>query len=98
MIAHLVLFRFKPGVGRDDRRVPAVVQAMERLPAAIPAIRGWEHGYNRTADAQAYDYGLRALFANEADLHAYFDHPAHVPVLAQWEAIADLVFCDFAVS
>lgn len=98
MIAHLVLFRFKSGIARDDARLRAVVQAMGSLPAAIPAIRGWEHGFGLTADAQAWDYGLRALFENEADLHAYFEHPAHLPVLAQWEAIAELVFCDYVLS
>ena len=29
----------------------------------MPSIRGWEHGFNLTADAQAWDYGLRALVA-----------------------------------
>jgi len=98
MIAHLVLFRLKPGVARDDPRVARVTAEMARLPAQIPSIRGWEHGFNLTPDTQAWDYGLRALFDGEADLHAYFDHPAHLPVLDQWDAISDLAFCDFALS
>jgi hypothetical protein len=98
MIAHLVLFKFKPGIARDDARVQAVAREMTALPSRMPSIRGWEHGFNLTADAQAWDYGLRALFESEAELHAYFEHPAHLPVLAQWEAIADLAFCDFRPS
>lgn len=95
MIAHLVLFRLKPGVSRGDKRLARVVAAMQSLPQQIPAIRGWEHGPNLTEDAQAWDYGLRALFETEAELHAYFDHPAHLPVVEQWQAIAELRFCDF---
>jgi hypothetical protein len=95
VIAHLVLFKLKTGVAADDPRLGAVVGAMDTLPRLIPQIRGWEHGPNRTPDAQACDYGLRALFDDESALHAYFDHPAHLPVLRQWEELADLVFCDF---
>jgi hypothetical protein len=98
MIAHLVLFRLKPGVARGDPRLERVTAAMAGLPAQIALIRGWEHGFNLTPDAQAWDYALRALFDDEADLHAYFDHSAHLPVLDQWGAISDLAFCDFPLS
>ena len=96
MIRHLVLFRFKPGVQADDARVVAVRRAMAALPDLIPFIRDWQHGLNLTADAQAWDYGLAAAFDDENDLQRYFAHPAHLPVLAQWEAIAELVFVDLA--
>jgi hypothetical protein len=94
VIEHLVLFKFKPGIGRDDARVQTVVQAMNRLPAQVPEIREWSHGFNVTPDPEAWDYGLRATLESEADLHAYFDHPAHVPVVRQWAEISELVFCD----
>lgn len=94
MIEHLVLFRFKAGIGRDDSRVIEVVAAMERLPQQIPEIRDWVHGFNVTPDPESWDYGLRATFDSEADLHAYFDHPAHVPVVKQWAQISEVVFCD----
>jgi hypothetical protein len=97
MIAHLVLFKLKPGVSRADARVQAVTAGMDALPRQISLIRTWEHGPNQTQDALAYDYGLRALFDNEGDLHAYFDHSQHLAVLRQWEAISDLVFCDYMI-
>jgi hypothetical protein len=95
MIAHLVLFKLKPGVSRDDARLAATVSAMDALPGKIPAIKAWQHGFNLTADAEAWDYGLHSVFASEAELHAYFEHPAHLPVLAQWNEIANLAFTDF---
>jgi len=95
MISHLVLFRLKPGVSRQDPRVAAAVAALAGLPAKISSITAWDHGFNQTEDADAWDYGLRAGFASTADLHAYFEHPAHLPVLAQWNDVADLAFADF---
>ncbi|MGE5467856.1 MAG: Dabb family protein [Ignavibacteria bacterium] len=96
MIIHLVLFKLKPGVAKDDPRLAQRIAAMAELPKHIPLIRGWEHGPNLTPDALAWDYGLRALFDNEADLHAYFEHPAHLPELEAWNEIADLAFADFS--
>ncbi len=95
MIVHLVLFKLKPGVGADDPRLKSRLAAMAELPRHIPFIRGWEHGANLTEDAEAWDYGLRATFDNEADLYAYFEHPAHLPVLEAWNEIATLAFADF---
>jgi hypothetical protein len=95
MIVHLVLFKLKPGVARDDLRLAKLIAGMDTLPNKIPQIRGWEHGTNLTPDALAWDYGLRALFDSEADLHAYFEHPAHLPELEGWSQIADLAFADF---
>jgi hypothetical protein len=95
MIAHLVLFKFHPGIGRENPQVVALHAAMRELPQRIAQIRAWEHGFNLTADAQAWDYALRAAFDDERDLHAYFDHPQHLPLLAAWNAVADLAFADF---
>jgi hypothetical protein len=97
VIVHVVLFKFKPGVARDDARLDAIVKAMDALPHEIPLIRGWHHGFNITEDALAWDYGLEAVFNSEADLQAYFDHPAHLPVVAAWDEVADLSFSDFKV-
>jgi Stress responsive A/B Barrel Domain len=97
VIVHLVMFRFKPGVSRQDARVVAVAKAMEDLPKQIPVIRSWHHGFNMSEDVLAWDYGLQAVFNSEADLQTYFEHPAHLPVLELWDEIATLGFTDFVV-
>lgn len=94
MISHLVLFRFRPGVTREDPRVTGLVAEMAELPQRIPVIRSWQHGFNTTPDAQAWDYGLCAGFETRDDLLAYFEHPAHLPILARWEAVSELAFVD----
>ena len=99
MILHLVLFRLKSGVAPDDPRYLTVRSAMERLPDKIPEIRLWQHGGHMltggAADPLAWDYGLLAGFDDEAALLRYFDHPDHVPVVAAWEQISELVYADF---
>ena len=82
-------------MARDDARLQAAVAAMSDLPRKIPAIKAWHHGFNLTADAEAWDYGLHSVFASEAELHGYFEHPAHLPVLEQWNDVATLAFADF---
>lgn len=95
MIAHLVLFRFKSGPGQADERLREIAQAMDELPDAIPAIVGWQHGCNLTADDDAWDYGLFAQFRSRDDLQSYFEHPAHVALLERWYEVAELRFADF---
>jgi len=98
LILHLVLFRLKPGVAGDDERFVRVMAAMEALPGLIADIKLWQHGRHLMPggqpDPQAGDYGLLAGFENESALMNYFEHPAHGPVLAAWEEIADLTYGD----
>jgi hypothetical protein len=95
MITHLVLFRLKPGITADDVRVVRLQAEMGGLPHRIASIRQWEFGANTTADSQAWDFGLRAGFDTQEALFGYFEHPAHLPVLEQWNDIAELAFADF---
>ena len=105
MIHHLVLFKLKRGVGRDDHRLDGVISAMDALPLQVGTVRAWEHGFNVTEEpaegdyspAQAWDYALRAVFDDRSALHGYFEHPAHLPVVEAWEEIADLAYCDIVV-
>jgi len=100
LILHLVLFRMKPGVGADDPRLARVIQAMDALPGKISDIGLWQHGRHLVPgginDPQAWDYGLLAGFADEVTLLAYFEHPDHGPIVAAWEEIAELVYCDLS--
>lgn len=96
MIRHLVLFKLRQEVAATDPRLPAIERMMQELPQKIPQIRDWRFGRNVTPDAEAWDYGLMATFETVADLNAYFDHPAHQPVLAAWNELTTLAFVDFA--
>lgn len=95
MITHLVLFRLKSGVALDDARIETLQAAMAKLPRQIASIRQWDFGANTTADSEAWDFGLSAGFDTREALHAYFEHPAHLPVLELWNDVAEIAFADF---
>jgi hypothetical protein len=97
MIRHLVLFRLKPGVERGDARVAEAVARMAELPAMIPEILTWEHGWNFTQRPIAYDYGLNACFASRAELEHYLPHPAHQALVIGAREIFDWVVCDYEI-
>ncbi len=70
---------------------------MATLPAQLPQIRGWEHGWNFTDRPIAYDYGLSALFASRADLQEYLPHPAHQELVVGAREVFDWVVCDYEI-
>lgn len=97
MLSHVVLLRFLPGVDAGSEAVQALDAALQALPAEIPQILGWQCGFNVVPDALAADYVLLATFSGEEELLAYFDHPAHLAVLTQIEALATLQFGDLVM-
>ncbi|MCX9156097.1 Dabb family protein [Niveibacterium sp. 24ML] len=95
MITHVVLLRLKPGVAIESDAAQSAHSAMCALPALVPGIRAWQCGFNSTPDeVSGWDYVLVSAFDDRAALLAYFDHPAHLKVVAMWEPIADLAFGD----
>ena len=75
MFRHVVLFKWTEGVGPD--RVEAVTTALEALPAAIPALRGYEVG---PATSGTHDFAVVADFDDEDGWRSYDEHPDHVRV------------------
>jgi hypothetical protein len=82
MIAHVVLFRLKPGVGEDAR--DGLATALSRAAREIPSIRRVRVG-SRLMLGRAYeqlmttDYSFAAIleFDDLMALKAYLDHPLH---------------------
>lgn len=99
MVAHLVLFRPKSDLTDDQRR--AFVTALEHALTSIPLIRSARVGrrivLGREYDAmnvQSFPFAAILEFANEADLRAYLEHPAHEMLGTQFYVTSDaaLVF------
>ena len=94
MIRHLVLLRFKAGIDAQSPEVEAAHQALSELGAMIAGVRSWQCGFNVVPDVDAADYALCASFDDKQALFGYFEHPAHLAVLAQWQTLAELSFVD----
>ena len=98
MIRHLVLFKLKAGVTRDDPRVERWMEMSDQLPAAIPQIVSWESGWNVTDRPIAYDFGQNSTFRSREDLGIYGPHPAHQAMVAVAREVADWVLVDYELE
>ena len=95
MIRHLVLFKLKSGVVRDDPRISEWMRLIGQVPGEIPTSIDWEFGWNITDRPIAYDFGLNSSFRTKEDLAAYLPHPAHQAMVVVAKQVADWVICDY---
>ncbi len=94
MIAHVVLFKTKPGIATNDPRVVALLGELDQLPKAVSGIITWKHGPNVTLDPQAWDYAVYAEFETEGALQRYYDNEVHADIVRRWDEIGMLLFSD----
>jgi hypothetical protein len=95
MVAHVVLFRPKPGLDADSRQ--RLAAAFERALREIPSIRrahvgrrilhGRPYEQLMTVD---YEYGAILEFDTAADLTAYLTHSAHDALGAMFFEVFDV--------
>jgi len=97
MLRHIVIFKFREGVTKDDPRVTEVYSRMAQLPGLIPEVRGWEQGYNVSGRDIAYDLALFSSFENQESLQLYSDHPAHRAVVGQLREICTWHIVDYVI-
>jgi len=94
-VTHLVLFKLKPGVLKNDEHLLKAIEMLKTLPTKIPFISDWSAGENFSTRPIAYDYGLHAVFESRNDLQQYLVHPAHVEAVNLWKQVADWNIVDF---
>lgn len=94
MIAHVVLFRPKADLSPDERQafVDALENALTKIDLIKRATIGRRVTLGRLYDQAATDFSFAAIleFANEADLRAYLDHPAHTNLGRQFYTASEL--------
>ena len=89
MINHVVLMKFKPGVGDTD--IEALERILDGLPNIIMEIHAYEFGRDLVHSPRSYDFALTALFANLEALDRYRNHPQHLKVLKTIQEICESV-------
>ena len=95
MIRHIVLFKVKDGLPRDDGDVLRALEALRALEGVIPQIREWEVGENFSTRPVAVDFALISAFDTVQDLGAYIDHEAHRAVVGLLQKVCTWQVCDF---
>lgn len=83
MIKHIVMWRLKDDPGGLSKAAAAeqMKTALEDLADRIPEIREIEVGINIAPNDAAFDVCLYSVFASQADLNAYQQHPDHQAVV-----------------
>jgi len=97
MLKHIVIFKCREGVDKQDARVTAAFAALAQLPAQIPEVLAWEQGYNVSGRDIAFDFGLYSAFADQQALQRYSDHPAHRAVVGLLREICTWHIVDYFV-
>jgi len=86
MLKHLVLLKFKPGVGDDE--ISDLEKGLASLPREIPEILGWSFGRDLRPE-KIFDFALVSDFADSEALGRYRVHPKHVVVLQKVRALCE---------
>jgi hypothetical protein len=97
MLRHIVVFKYRNGVTRDDPRVAEVYTQLAQLPGRIPEVLSWEQGLNVSGRDIAYDLALCSSFENQAALQRYSDHPAHRAVVELLREICTWHVVDYII-
>ena len=78
MLTHIVIWKYKPEVGEDERREH--VERLRRLPSIIHEVQSFDVGFDVLKLPRSYDTGLASTFRDRAALEAYTVHPEHAAV------------------
>ena len=89
MLTHIVIWKYKPDVGEDERREH--VERLRRLRELIPEIRSFAVGRDVLNPPRSYHTGLVATFDDRAGLEAYDAHPEHQQVAQLGRTVSEHV-------
>ena len=89
MLTHIVIWKYKPEVGEEQRREH--VERLRRLRGLIPEVQSFAVGRDVLKLPRSYHTGLVATFRDRAGLEAYDAHPEHQAVAQLGRAISEHV-------
>lgn len=98
MLRHLVMFKLKPGVTRDDPRVLKAIDSIERMRHEIDVVESAELGWDLSGKPHAFDYATLWLLRDQVALEQYAAHPAHQKVLGETKDIFDAMIADIETT
>jgi hypothetical protein len=97
VIRHIVLFKLKEGLTRDDPRVQASSSALTALGPTLAPVLSWETHWCFGSRPVSHDFALICDVADEAGLAAYQTDPEHQKVAADLREVFTLSVGDFVV-
>jgi hypothetical protein len=89
MLTHIVIWKYKPEVGEEQRREH--VARLRALAGRIPEIQSLAVGSDVLGLPRSYHTGLVATFRDRAGLDAYDAHPEHQEVVRLGRSLSEHV-------
>ncbi len=95
MIKHILLFKFKEGVGEKEKNIG--INMLRDLKNKIPEIKEWEVGVQRKKELSEkfYDFVQVSSFEDEKAMDAFSQNPEHEKVKQYLKARATWVKVDY---
>ncbi|MDB6176200.1 Dabb family protein [Paracoccus sp. Z330] len=98
MLRHIVMFKLKDGIERDDPRVVKAVKLIQELPGQIDTVLDSELGWDTSCKPHSLDYATLWKFRDADGLAQYSAHPAHLKVLEATRDIFDAKIADYVIA
>lgn len=89
MLTHIVVWKYRPEVGEEQRREH--VERLRGLREIIPEVQSLAVGRDVLGLPRSYHTGLVAVFRDRAALEAYDAHPEHQAVAGLGRAVSEHV-------
>lgn len=97
MLRHIVLFRRKPEVAKDEALEAALTARMAALGAQIPAVTHWRFAANELVRPICWGYVFESEVADAEALNAYLFHPLHQALVADLKPYFEWAAVDYTV-
>lgn len=97
MMRHIVLFRRKADVEKNETLEQALAERMAALGPQIPAIQKWAFAANELQRPICWDYVLESEVADAQALDAYLFHPLHQALVADLKPYFEWAAADYTV-
>lgn len=97
MMRHIVLFRRKAGVEKNEALEQSLAGRMAALGAQIPAIRQWRVAANELSRPICWDYVLESEVDDATALDDYLQHPLHQALIAELKPYFEWAAVDYTV-
>jgi len=95
MLKHIVLFRKKTDVNREQAVEDNLVHQMSELGSKIPVILDWQVSKNEIDRPICWDYSLEAVVESTDALTNYLNHPLHVQLVERLKQYFEWAAVDF---
>ncbi|KAF1020412.1 MAG: hypothetical protein GAK30_02556 [Paracidovorax wautersii] len=97
MMRHIVLFRRKADVEKNEPLEHALVERMTALGARIPAVRQWRVAPDEASRPISWDYVLDSAMDHAQGLDDYLFHPLHQALIADLKPYFEWAAVDYTV-